>query len=230
MCADRQDPRARAVLRDKALRLFATHGPETVSLRVLAQSAGVSPGLVTHHFGSEAGLREAVDAHVHRVFDELFAAMDHTGWGDQRTAGLLAEMFVSALPPDSPIPTYVRRLLLSGDPAGQRVIQRWYRSSRAVLDRWEATGVVRPTDDPAARAAFLMMNDVAVLLLREHLTALLGADPLDSAGMTRWAGQVMSVYRNGLFAGSREESAHPDPSSPTDLADHASGDRHRPVQ
>jgi len=47
-----------------ALRLFAGHGPDAVSVRQVAAAAGVSPGLVIHHFGSGDGLREAAGAHV----------------------------------------------------------------------------------------------------------------------------------------------------------------------
>jgi AcrR family transcriptional regulator len=203
MCSAREDLTSRAVIRDEALRLFAELGPEVVSLRRVAAAAGVSPGLVAHHFGSKAGLREAVDAHVERVFDALFAALDDTDWSSEPTdgalAGSLAEAFVSALPADSPIPAYLRRLLLSGDPAGQRLFTRWYEASRVVLDRLEAAGAVRPAGDPAVRTAFLMVNDLAVLLLREQLSAVLGVDPLSRDGMTRWAGEVLTVYQGGLF-------------------------------
>jgi TetR/AcrR family transcriptional regulator, regulator of cefoperazone and chloramphenicol sensitivity len=162
--------------------------------------------LVAHHFGSKAGLREAVDAQVERVFDTLFAAMDDTDWAGQPSAGSLAELVVAALPPDSPIPAYLRRLLLAGDPAGERLFRRWYEASRAVMDRLAAAGAVRPAGDPAVRAAFLMVNDLAVLLLREHLSAVLGVDPLGREGMTRWAGEVLAVYRDGLFVRGEEET------------------------
>lgn len=62
--AGRGDLTAKAVIRDEAIRLFAARGTQTVSLRQVSAAAGVSPGLVTHHFGARAGLREAVDAHV----------------------------------------------------------------------------------------------------------------------------------------------------------------------
>jgi AcrR family transcriptional regulator len=199
MCSAREDLTTRALIRDEALRLFAQSGPEAVSLRRVAAAAGVSPGLVAHHFGSKAGLREAVDSHVERVFDALFAALDDTDWAGQPSAGSLAEVFVSALPPDSPVPAYLRRLLLAGDPAGQRLFGRWYQASRAVMERLEAAGAVRPAGDSAVRTAFLMVNDLAVLLLREQLSAVLGVDPLGRDGMTRWAGEVLAVYQDGLF-------------------------------
>jgi AcrR family transcriptional regulator len=55
------DLTARAAIRNATLRLFADRGPDAVSVRAIASEAGVSPALVLHHFGSKAGLREAVD-------------------------------------------------------------------------------------------------------------------------------------------------------------------------
>jgi TetR/AcrR family transcriptional regulator, regulator of cefoperazone and chloramphenicol sensitivity len=203
MCSARRgtsgDLTARAVIRDEALRLFARYGPEAVSLRRVAAAAGVSPGLVVHHVGSRAGLREAVDAHVARLFDDLFSAMATSDW-QQATAGAsLAEAVICALPPDSAIPGYLRRLLLSADPAGRSLFTRWYALTEHALDQMSAAGVVRAADDPPVRAAFLMANDLAVLLLREQIAAVLGVDPLSRTGIARWTDVVIAVYRDGIF-------------------------------
>jgi AcrR family transcriptional regulator len=197
---ERGDLTARAVIRNQALRLFAAHGPEAVSMRRVAAAAGVSPGLVAHHFGSRTGLRQAVDAHVAALFDELFTAMSDADWRSPTVGASLAEALLAQLPPDSPVPAYLRRLLLSGDAAGQALFARWYALTEQMLDRMAAAGILRPAADPQIRAAFLMVNDLAVLLMRGHLTAVLGVDPLSPDGANRWAQTVITVYRDGIFA------------------------------
>src|SRR4029453_13871718 len=134
----------------------------------------------------------------------MFAALEDTDWSAAPASGSRAEMGVSALPPDSPVPAYLRRLFLSGDPVGQRLFARWYETTCLVLDRMAATGAGRPAAAPAVRHAFLMVNDLAVLLLRDQLSTVLGVDPLDRDGMARWAGEVLAVYRNGLFVTNEE--------------------------
>jgi AcrR family transcriptional regulator len=192
MCSAYDDRTARAVIRDEALRLFGRHGPDAVTIRQVAAAAGVSPGLVVHHFGSRDGLRRAVDEHVGAVFDDLFATMRD----DDRSAGSLAAAFVSRLPADSPVPAYLRWLLLSGDPA---LFRRWFAVSTALLDDLTASGVLTESADPAVRSAFLMVNDLAVVLLRDRIADVLGVDPLSSDGMTRWAAEAMAVYTRGVF-------------------------------
>src|SRR5689334_5778865 len=51
-------------IRNAALKSFATQGPAATSLRTVASSAGVSLGLVQHHFATKAGLIKAVDDYV----------------------------------------------------------------------------------------------------------------------------------------------------------------------
>ena len=51
-------------IRNAALKSSATYGTSTTSLRAVAAAAGVSVGLVQHHFGTKAGLVKAVDDHV----------------------------------------------------------------------------------------------------------------------------------------------------------------------
>jgi hypothetical protein len=48
------------------------------------------------------------------------------------------------------------------------------------------------------RAAFLLVNDLAVLILRDRLREVLGVDPLSGHGMRRWGTEVFAVYREGL--------------------------------
>jgi hypothetical protein len=54
--------------------------------------------------------------------------------------------------------------------------------------------------DPAVRAAFLLSNDLAVVLLREQLTDALGTDPLSGEGMARCGREMLVIYGAGLLA------------------------------
>ncbi|HWH01188.1 MAG TPA: TetR family transcriptional regulator [Pilimelia sp.] len=199
MSTARGDLTARALIRQESLRLFAAHGPDAVTVRQVAAAAGVSPALVVHHFASKEGLRRAVDAHVLELFDDLVTVLERTDWSGGGAGRSLAEAFLARLPPDSPVPAYLRRLLLSGDPAGTQLFRRWFALSRRLLEHPDTVAVLRPTADPAVRAAFLMVNDLALLLLREPLEAVLAVDPLSRDGLARWAEAAMDVYRHGLF-------------------------------
>jgi TetR/AcrR family transcriptional regulator, regulator of cefoperazone and chloramphenicol sensitivity len=67
-----------------------------------------------------------------------------------------------------------------------------------------------PGADPAVRAAILMSNDLAVLLLREQLAEVLGEDPLSAAGMARWGREMLAIYAAGLMAVPQGDDAPPE--------------------
>jgi AcrR family transcriptional regulator len=196
------DRTARATIRDAALALFAERGPDAVTVREIATEAGVSPALVLHHYGSKDGLRGAVDEHAAAAFDAILARLGEGEMEEALTGGStasLAEAFVAGFPPDSPLPAYLRRLLLSGDPAADALFARWHAMTIALLGQLEAAGVARAGGDRSLRAAFLLANDLAVLLLAPQLRRTLGSDVLTPEGLRAWAAEATDIYAHGAF-------------------------------
>jgi AcrR family transcriptional regulator len=204
MHPDPSDKTAREEICEQALRLFAERGTENVSLRQVAAAADVSPSLVVHHFRGKNGLRDAVNEQAMAVFerfmeDATFTASD--GLVDVLDS-FLPWRLVSRLPAGSPLPLHLGRLLMSDEPIGQHVFRLWHQVKLAWLDNTRAGN--GPThdigDDRSLRAAWLTVNDLAVLLLRHQLRSVLGKDPLETSEARRWAEFRAAVYRDGLFS------------------------------
>jgi len=200
---EEQDLTARANIRNSALRLFAERGHDSVTVREIATAARVSPGLVLHHFGSKEGLRVAVNDHAVESFDAIFVEFDDDELAEMLAGGeansSLAEVFVRVFPAGSPLPAYLRRLLLTNDPTGAVLFGRLYSTTRRILEAMLERGVAAPTEDPAVRAAFLVANDLAVILLRNQIATAIGEDPLTPVGLDRWTRDVTAVYTEGAF-------------------------------
>ncbi len=196
------DRTARAAIRDTALLLFADRGHDAVTVREIASAVGVSPALVLHHYGSKAGLRTAVDEHAAAAFSAMLEEIGTDEMGEALTGGStasLAEAFAAGFPEGSPLPRYLRRLLLSGDPVGDVLFTQWLDLTEALLERFEATGIARPSLDRRVRAAFLLSNDLAVVLLAPQLGRVVGEDVLTAAGIGRFTAEVADVYAHGAF-------------------------------
>ncbi|MGW4401781.1 TetR/AcrR family transcriptional regulator [Amycolatopsis nivea] len=197
------DRTAKARIRDEALRLFGERGPDAVTVRDVAAAASVSPALVIRHYGSKDGLREAVDEHVVQVFGAMLAeavAPGEDGPFDPAAVPSLAEAVSGGLPAGSAIPGYLGWLLLGGGPAASGLFGKLYALSRDTLAAMASAGMADTGPDPEVRAAFLLVNDLAVLILRDRLREVLGVDPLSADGMRRWGTEVFAVYRDGLGA------------------------------
>jgi AcrR family transcriptional regulator len=171
-------------------------------VREIAAAASVSPALVLHHFGSKEGLRAAVDEHAEAAFDAILDGLAGQDLGElisQGGSGSIAEAFARGFPPGSPLPDYLRRLLLAEDPAGSALFARWYAATTALLDAMVAAGAARRGGDQAVRAACFLVNDLALILLRRQIAAAIGIDPLSPEGITRWAAEVTTIYAEGAF-------------------------------
>lgn len=185
------------------MRLFADSGVAAVSVRDIAEAAGVSSSLVIHHYGSKEGLKAAVDERATTALIEVFADFADGGVLDV-AAGSLAARLASNLKADPLLPSYVRRMLVDGGPAGEALFRRLFDATVQTMQELEEVGVVRPAGDEAVRAAFLMVNDLAVILLRDQIAGVVGVDPLSADGVTRWSTAVMEVYGQGMFTSAED--------------------------
>jgi TetR/AcrR family transcriptional regulator, regulator of cefoperazone and chloramphenicol sensitivity len=193
----REDLTAAAAIRITAMELFAERGYADVTVRQIASAAGVSPALVIHHYGSKEKLRavleERVGAFVESMLAELAKAPDEGG------SASVAQLFADRLESEPTMAGYVRRLLVDGGPAGMALFGRLYQATHAGMRAMEQAGFIRPSQDEPVRNAFLLSNDLAMLILRPHLSQVVGVDPLAKDGLARWSAAAFDVYAHGLF-------------------------------
>ncbi|MFR9753525.1 TetR family transcriptional regulator [Nocardia sp. 004] len=154
-----EDLTTAARIRDTAIELFGEHGFQ-VGIRKIAAAAGVSPGLVNHHFGSKDGLRAACDARVlHLIRDEKIKAL---------TASSVAMNMLDALAEiDSyaPLFAYMMRSLQAGGPMAESLLEDMISDTAEYLRQGVEAGNVKPSRDPVARARYLVMLNVGATLL-----------------------------------------------------------------
>ncbi len=192
-----EDRTTSAIIRDQATALFAARGTSGVTVREIAAEAGVSPGSVMHHFGSKDGLKVAVDRRAAVFVEEMLAQMARLG--EVGGVASLAALFAESFEREPALAAYVRRLLFDGGEAADELFARLYEASLTGTHALVEAGVVRASQDEAVRVAFLLANDLAVILLRPQLEQVLGCDPLGDAGLPRWTAEAVDVYARGLF-------------------------------
>jgi AcrR family transcriptional regulator len=188
-----EDLTARARIRQAALAQFTEHGYERTTIRGVAAAAGVSPGLVRHHFGSKQGLRDAIDAHVMievlRLNDEL---KEDSERGDLRRTILSREEV-------RPYQGYLLRALMEGSPT----MAMLFDSMISLSEEWVVLADQRRTDEPftdtRTRAVVLTALGLAVPLLHEHISRALGVDTLSDEGDRLVAMALLDIYSHTLI-------------------------------
>ena len=191
------DLKAAAVIRNAAMRLFADRGAAAVTVREIAAAAGVSAGLVMHHYGSKDGLKDAVDRRAVAFFEEMTGELARIG--EQGGSASLAELFADGLEREPAMAAYVRRLLADGGEAADGLFARLFEATEAGMRSLVAAGIARPAPDERIRTAFLLANDLSVVLLRRQIARAAGTDPLTRQGLAAWTAAVMDVYTGGVF-------------------------------
>lgn len=191
-----QDLTTTARIRDAAIEQFGQHG-FGVPVRAIATAAGVSPGLVIHHFGSKDGLRKACDDHVAAAIAE--AKTDSMRTSDPAT--WLAAM--DEVESFAPIMGYLTRSLQTGGDLAKMLWRRMIDNTEQYLEEGVRAGTIKPSRDPRGRAHYLTVAGGGgfLLYLQMHGT------PHDVRAVLRDYARDMTVpalelYTEGLMADS----------------------------
>ncbi len=203
------DLSARAKIREAALGLFGTAG-FGVSLRTVAQAAGVSPGLVIHHFGSKDGLRAAVDESVLAVFLERFDALPKDLPAD-RLSRAMANVFSDVLGPNADIRQYLRRCLLDETPAGTTIFDDMVAATRRGLELLERAGGIRADSDPEWRPFQVLSIVLGPLLMEPVMQRHIGEPAYAPEVVRRRTAANLDVLSRGLFTTAVQAPDEPTP-------------------
>jgi AcrR family transcriptional regulator len=171
------DLTARARIRDAAINRFAVEG-FGASVRAIASDAGVSAGLVMHHFGSKDKLRAECDAHLLATIGRLKR--------ENVAAAAAGQSFFhkfAAAEENAPIVGYVLRSMQDGSALAQAFIGHMVDDAVGYTEDGVAAGVIVPSRDEVARARYLTLSSLGALLLEVTLSP--PSDPGDLAGIVR---------------------------------------------
>lgn len=195
---DFDDLTARARIRTAALKLFAERGTTAATMRDIAAAAGVSAGLVRHHFGSKEGLRDACDAYA---LDRLMRIKEQAVLeGQLADPGFLSSVHPTILA----LNQYLARALLDGSPAAAGIFDEMV----GLTEEWLALHNPDASTDRTAHAAVIVAMQVGMLAMHDHLSRALGADILTPAGHLRMAHGSLDVYAHPLVTPEQAVQAH----------------------
>jgi len=192
-----EDPSSIERIRIAALRTFGTHGSSSTSLRTVAEAAGVSVGLVQHHFVNKAGLIKAVDDYVMSVVVETIAEpippppADSVAEMGSRVTRIVAEH------PD--IADYVGRALIDGSPLGTSIFDTLTAFGIARWNQRSERGETRPETDVTWAALNSLVLALGTMIMRGHIERQLPEPLTEPRQLQRWQQSVNTLLRDGLF-------------------------------
>jgi AcrR family transcriptional regulator len=182
-------------IRTAALKSFAVYGTSATSLRTVAAAAGVSVGLVQHHFATKAGLIKAVDDHVLGLVIATVAQpipdppADSIAEMGSRVTRIIAEH------PD--VADYIGRALIDGSALGTTIFDTLAAFGMARWNQRKERGEVRPDVDLTWAALNSLVLALGTLILRGHIERQLPESFTTPAQLQRWQDAVNALLRGG---------------------------------
>lgn len=163
--SSRGDLTAKARIRNAALELFAAKGTSSTTMRQVAQAAGVTPGLVVHHYGSKEGLRREVDDmlidRVSRTLDEV-----STDGSPREVAERRNERLAKLFHENPVLVDYLRRSLLGSSEASDALFKRTLEFAWTEIRSLREAGLTRTDVELDVHALGVVMRMLGPLLLQ----------------------------------------------------------------
>ena len=183
-----EDLTARARIREAAIRLFAEQGVEETAILDIAKDAGVSGGLIRHHFGSKDGLRVACDTYVLSELVRFKLEALEKGKADP-------EFLVTFDARQVLLRRYFGRAMIDGSPAAASRFDD-------IVDDFEQWFIDHPGLDVAdarACAAVMTAMDIGVQAMQDHIARALGEDPREPQLQERIGLAYGDIYSPALL-------------------------------
>jgi AcrR family transcriptional regulator len=192
-------------IRDAALKSFAAYGTSATSLRTVAAAAGVSLGLVQHHFVTKAGLIRAVDDHVLAVVSATLADPIPEPPADSiADVGKRVTRFIADQPD---VVDYIGHALIDGSPIGIAVFDTLFAQGKARWKRRSEQGLLRPDLDPTWATLNPLVLSLGTLILRGHIERHLPEPLTTPTQLQRWEDAVNALLRNGQLRRTDDDDA-----------------------
>ncbi|WP_231750826.1 TetR/AcrR family transcriptional regulator [Mycobacterium sp. NAZ190054] len=195
--AAEEEPSSIERIRAAALRSLAANGAAATTMRGVAAAAGVSLGLVQHHFATKAGLINAVDEYVLGLLTTTFTRPLSEPPGDSvaEIGSRISSLFIEK--PD--VASYLGRALVDGSPAGVKIFDTLFAAGVARWQQRLERGELRPDVDVTWASINGLVLALGAISLRPHLDRHLEEPFISPTQLQRWQGTVDSLLRDGLF-------------------------------
>ena len=197
------DLTAAARIRNAALAGFARDGVASTSIREVARAAGVSPGLVQHHFKTKAVLQEAVNAYVITTAARAFEGLaEETSNADtDELLSVIGDRITALVREQREATLYVARSAAQGEAAGLAMFDGLVALAREQVERLAAAGTLRADVDQLWAALHVVVFNLGTILLEPAIERHLPASFRDPEQLERWNKATTKLTGYGVVGG-----------------------------
>lgn len=182
-----------------AMQLFAERGFDGVTVRDIAKEAGVSIGLINHHFDSKEGLRAAVDAHfLERTSKAISRASREMANSDLDKVAEYQRNWIRQYADEWPsFAAYLRRAITENSDWGEHLFREYFDSVSKMIMRSDADGCIADEADRLWLPLLYMFMLIGPLMLDPYIKAMMGKSTYDPEMWGRFQKALRHLFWNG---------------------------------
>jgi len=168
------DLTAKARIRQIALELFATNGADATSMRAISSRAGVTVGLITHHFGTKAGLIQAVEDDLLDGIQRAIAYKESDATIDG-VVKKLDQRLLDHIDANPLVAAYLRRMMLiEGNGVGSDLTERFTRMALRQIKDLRRRGIASTSREPEDQVMQVMLVQLGQVLMQPFVDQIAG--------------------------------------------------------
>jgi AcrR family transcriptional regulator len=182
-----EDLSTRARIRDAAMAEFGDKGFRGATMKSIAVAAGVSVGLVQHHFGTKDGLRAACDERVVDMVRFKAEVVEDGTISDRRVLAALMAMGPA-------VQRYVGRALVEDSPGIRQMVADVMSLGEQFLSiHWPERF---PPESQKTRDAAAVMSAIntSTMVMQSHLARRMEIEPFSQEALTRIGVATFDVW------------------------------------
>jgi AcrR family transcriptional regulator len=194
------DLTAVARIRNAALERFARDGAAGTTIRDVAKTAGVSPGLVQHHYKTKADLEQAVNEYVLQVAVEASQGVEEATAGatTEELFLTMGERIMEFVRDHRSAMLYVIRSAANGEKAGLDIFDAFLALVNEHVERLAEEGTLRDGVDRLWLGLQVVILDLGTVLLEPAIDRHLPAPLLEPDQLNRWRKACTELLRQGF--------------------------------
>lgn len=182
-----EDLSTRARIRDAAMVEFGDKGYNGATMKSIADTAGVSVGLVQHHFGTKDGLRAACDERVLDLIRMKVAMLEEGTLTDPRSLSALMAMAPQ-------VPHYVSRALVEDSPGIVEMVDEVMDITERFLVDFMPERFSPGSTKTRNAAAVMTAINTSTMVMQNQLARRIGAQPFSEDALTRIGQATLDVW------------------------------------
>jgi AcrR family transcriptional regulator len=177
----------------KGVELFSEKGFESVSVREITNAAGVSPGLLIHHFKSKEAF---IKACIEDVFGEVLSfktepnPLDITSQLNKWKSN--PEFYKTPL-------KFFKAVMASKTDYSKQLFELFLEGSRKVLEDGVEKGLVNKPSSLEMTNLVLAVNSLGTILLSDYIRDQLGGEFTDPEYAQGFMQASLEIYTNGVY-------------------------------